>query len=156
MVASDQGSLGQWQSALLAKRLLGGPVPGSVPANLYAGSRSEYLALYVFSMFGTATQVPHEADYGLDLVCTLTEREGQRARPYAYYSVQVKSTSDPWIFDNPSAVEWVLNYPGSLLFCVVDKKTTRFLVYHLGVRFLAAVVQDVPERLALVPGRPDG
>jgi hypothetical protein len=66
-------------------------MPGAIAANAYQGARAEYLAVYVFSMFGTATQLPREADYGLDLACTLTEREGQRARPYAYYSVQVKS-----------------------------------------------------------------
>ena len=32
-------------------------------ANLYQGIRSEYLAQYVFSMFGTVTRVPNEEDH---------------------------------------------------------------------------------------------
>ncbi|HUA40355.1 MAG TPA: hypothetical protein VMA32_02230 [Streptosporangiaceae bacterium] len=46
--------------------------PGAIATNFYQGTRSEYLAQYVFSMFGTAAQVPHEADVGFDLACTLT------------------------------------------------------------------------------------
>ena len=66
------------------------PSPGAVAANLYQGSRSEYLAQYVFSMFGTAALVPHEADYGLDIFCTRTRTDHGRAEPYGYYAVQVK------------------------------------------------------------------
>ena len=70
--------------------------PGAVAANLYQGIRSEYLAQYVFSMFGTVTRVPNEEDHGVDLVCTLTRRAGGRAEPFAYYSVQVKSAPGDW------------------------------------------------------------
>ncbi len=97
------------------------PSPGAVAANLYQGSRSEYLAQYVFSMFGTAALVPHEADYGLDLFCTRTRTDRGRAEPYAYYAVQVKSTPDPWVFDGLGSVKWILEYPAPLLFCVVEK-----------------------------------
>jgi hypothetical protein len=134
------------------------PSPGAVAANLYQGSRSEYLAQYVFSMFGTAALVPHEADYGLDLFCTRTRTDHGRAEPYAYYAVQVKSTPDPWVFVGAGSVRWILEYPAPLLFCVVEKNVTkkvaRFSVYQLIARFRAAVVPDQPERLTLVPGDP--
>jgi hypothetical protein len=134
------------------------PSPGAVAANLYQGSRSEYLAQYVFSMFGTAALVPHEADYGLDLFCTRTRTDHGRAEPYAYYAVQVKSTPDPWVFVGASSVRWILKYPAPLLFCVVEKnvaeKVARFSVYQLIARFRAAVMPDRPERLTLVPGDP--
>jgi hypothetical protein len=35
---------------------------GSIAANLHEGSRSEYLAQFVFSSFGTAIPVPHQED----------------------------------------------------------------------------------------------
>lgn len=130
------------------------PSPGAVAANLYQGSRSEYIAQYVFSMFGTATLVPHQEDYGLDLFCTLTRTDGGRAEPYAYYSVQVKSTPDPWVFDTPDSVKWILQYPAPLLLCVVDKKAARFSVYQLKARFHAAVMTELPASLTLVPGDP--
>ena len=34
---------------------------GAIAANLHEGSRSEYLAQYVFASFGTAVSVPNEA-----------------------------------------------------------------------------------------------
>jgi hypothetical protein len=56
---------------------------GSIAANLHEGSRSEYLAQYVFTSFGTAFPVPHQEDSGLDLYCTLLEPQGKRAWPRA-------------------------------------------------------------------------
>ena len=80
--------------------------PGAIATNYYHGTRSEYLAQYVFSRFGTAMHVPHEVDVGFDLACTLTRTAGGRGEPYAYYSVQIKSTPGPWVFDGPGAVRW--------------------------------------------------
>lgn len=126
--------------------------PGVVAANLYQGIRSEYLAQYVFSMFGTVTRVPNEEDHGVDLTCTLTRRAGGRAEPYAYYSVQVKSAPDDWIFGGPGSVRWILEYPAPLLFCAVEKKAARFTVYQLTARFQAALMAELPEKLTMVPG----
>ena len=56
-------------------------MPGAIAANLHEGSRSEYLAQYIFASFGTAVSVPHQEDSGIDLYCTLTERIGSRAWP---------------------------------------------------------------------------
>jgi hypothetical protein len=128
--------------------------PGAVANNFYQGTRSEYLAQYVFSMFGTAVQVPHEADVGFDLSCTLTRTNGGRGEPYAYYSVQVKSTPGPWVFGVPGSVRWILGYPAPLLFCIVDKAAAQFTVYQLLARFQAAAMTDPPESLTLIPGEP--
>ncbi len=65
---------------------------GSVAANFHEGSRSETIADYLLSSWGTVTPVRRQDDHGLDLYCTLTERIGQRALVTDYYSVQVKST----------------------------------------------------------------
>jgi hypothetical protein len=131
--------------------------PGAIPTNLYQGTRSEYLAQYVFSMFGSASLLPHQEDYGLDLACTLTKRagkRGQRSEPYAYYAVQVKSTGTPWIFDGLGSVRWILEYPAPLLLCVVSKKATTFTIYQLISRFQAAIIPDPPSKLTLLPGAP--
>ena len=127
---------------------------GAIAAGLHEGSRSEYLAQYVFSMFGTSVPVLHQEDHGIDLFCSLTERKGQRAWPVAYYSVQVKSTADPWLFEGADSVQWLLRYPAPLLLCVVDKSSARLRLYQLTARFQAAVLTDLPARLALVPGQP--
>ena len=84
---------------------------GSIAANLHEGSRSEYLAQFVFSSFGTAFPVPHQEDSGLDIYCTLLEPLGKRSWPRAYYSVQVKSTMKPWVFGSPESVRWLIEHP---------------------------------------------
>lgn len=124
---------------------------GSIAANLHEGSRSEYLAQYIFASFGTVVSVPHQEDTGLDLYCTLTERLGQRAFPRAYFSVQVKSTMDPWVLDGRDSVDWLIKHPLPVFLCVVDKQSSRLRVYHTAPRFYAWALPPIPERLELVP-----
>ncbi len=126
--------------------------PGSYAPNLHEGSRSEYLAQYVFSTFGTSLPVLHQEDYGLDLHCTLSERKGQRAIPIAYYSVQVKSTDEPWRFESADAVRWLVEYPAPMLLCVVDKSEAQVRIYQMMARFGAAANMQLPDRLTLLPG----
>ncbi len=125
---------------------------GSIAPNLHEGSRSEYLAQFVFSSFGTAIPVPHQEDSGIDLYCTLLERVGQRAWPRAYYSVQVKSTMTPWVFDSPESVRWLIEHPFPIFLCVVQKREARILIYHTTPRFAAWALPTHPNRLELILG----
>ncbi|HMJ86950.1 MAG TPA: hypothetical protein VK504_27415 [Vicinamibacterales bacterium] len=125
--------------------------PGSIAANLHEGSRSEYLAQFVFSSFGTAIPVPHQEDSGLDIYCTLMERIGQRAWPRAYYSVQVKSSMEPWVFNGAESVRWLIEHPLPIFLCIVQKSDARILVYHTSPRFAAWVLLNQPPRLELIP-----
>jgi hypothetical protein len=125
---------------------------GSIAANLHEGSRSEYLAQFVFSSFGTAIPVPHQEDTGLDIYCTLLERVGQRAWPRAYYSVQVKSTIDPWVFDGAESVRWFIEHPLPIFLCVVQKTKARILVYHTSPRFAVWTMPTPPQRLEVTLG----
>jgi hypothetical protein len=125
---------------------------GSIAPNLHEGSRSEYLAQYIFSSFGTSVPVPHQEDTGIDLYCTLLEREGRRAWPRAYYSVQVKSTMDPWIFSGEQSVRWIIEHPLPIFLCIVNKAEARILVYLTTPRFAAWILPLHKDRLELVPG----
>ncbi|MFZ2081241.1 MAG: hypothetical protein WAV38_32260 [Xanthobacteraceae bacterium] len=125
---------------------------GSIAPNLHEGSRSEYLAQYVFSSFGTAIPVPHPEDSGIDIYCTILEREGQRAWPRAYFSVQVKSTMDPWVFSGPESVRWLIEHPLPIFLCVVLKSEARILVYNTTPRFAAWTLPIHQEQLTLIPG----
>jgi hypothetical protein len=125
---------------------------GSIAPNLHEGSRSEYLAQYVFSSFGTAVPVPHQEDTGLDIYCTLLEREGRRAWPRAYYAVQVKSNMEPWIFDSEESVRWIIEHPLPIFLCVVRKPEARIFVYQTTPRFAAWILPLHKTRLELVPG----
>lgn len=128
---------------------------GSVAANFHEAGRSEYLAQYVFTMFGTSVLVPRQEDYGVDLYCTLfSERQGQRIWPVAYYSVQVKSEVEPWKFNHPESVRWAVEYPAPLLLCIILKKDGLVRVYQTMARFAAAAAAELPASMALVPGEP--
>jgi len=135
-----------------AKKAEPGSMVGSIAANLHEGSRSEYLAQFVFSSFGTAIPVPHQEDSGLDIYCTLLEQQGQRAWPRAYYSVQVKSTMEPWVFGSPESVRWIIEHPLPIFLCIVQKAEARILVYHTTPRFAVWAVLTHPDRLELIPG----
>jgi hypothetical protein len=125
---------------------------GALAANLHEGSRSEYLAQYIFASFGTAISVPHQEDLGIDLYCTLTERLGQLAWPRYHYTVQVKSTMSPWVFGSVDSVRWLVQHPLPLLLCVLDKSTARLRLYHTFPRFLVWITgMALPSRLELTP-----
>jgi hypothetical protein len=124
---------------------------GSYAANFHEGSRSEYLAQYVFASFGTAISVPQQEDTGIDLQCTLTERVGRRAWPRYHYSVQVKSTMSAWRFDSPESVRWLVEHPLPLFLCVVDKSTARLRLYHTLPRFFVWATGTLTDSLELVP-----
>lgn len=124
---------------------------GALASNLHEGSRSEYLAQYVFASFGTAISVPHQEDTGVDLYCTMTERVGKLAWPRHHYSVQVKSAMSSWKFDSPESVRWLVEHPLPLFFCVVDKSTGRIRLYHTLSRFLVWATGALPDTLELIP-----
>jgi len=125
---------------------------GSIAANFHEGSRSEYLAQFVFSSFGTAIPVPHQEDSGLDIYCTLLERDGKRAWPRAYYSVQVKSTMAPWVFASRKSVRWIIEHSLPIFLCIVQKPEARILIYHTTPRFAVWALPKYPNRLRLIPG----
>jgi hypothetical protein len=103
---------------------------GSIAPNFHEGTRSEYLAQYVFSAFGTSISVPHAEDAGIDLYCTLGERIGQRLHVENYYFVQVKSQKGEICYEGEKSVEWLLSHRYPLLVCFVDKKSSRVEVFQ--------------------------
>ena len=124
---------------------------GVVAANPHEGGRSEVLADYLFSGWGTVTPVRRQDDFGIDLYCTLTERIGQRAVVTDYFVVQVKSTDEPWCFHGTDSVKWLIEYPQPLFLAWVDKKRGILRVYHVTPRFLVGAIPPLPDRLELRP-----
>jgi hypothetical protein len=123
---------------------------GAVARNLHTGSRSEVLADYLFSGWGTVTPTRRQDDYGVDLHCTLTKPMGQRAVVTDYYSVQVKSNDDPWKFETADEIKWVFEYPTPLFLACVDKSGGVLSIYHTMPRFLAGFY-PAPSLLELTP-----
>ena len=67
-------------------------------------SRAYVQAVAAVAGFTVGTELN---DYGIDLFCTLTNRIGRRAFVADHYSVQVKSTTDPWVLEGNDSVEWL-------------------------------------------------
>jgi hypothetical protein len=125
---------------------------GSFVTNFHEGSRSEYLAQYVFSGFGTSVPILHQEDTGFDLFATLTERRGRISWPLYHYTVQVKSSAEPWEFPTSDSVKWLLRHPHPLFLCVLDKKSAHFSLYHAFPRFKIWTLGKSPQRVVFEPG----
>lgn len=123
---------------------------GALARNFRSANRSEVLAHFLLSSWGTVTSVSAGDDYGIDLYCTLTEEIGLRAIVTDYYSVQVKSTDEPWVFESPEAIKWLFDYSTPLFLGCVDRTKTVLSVYQTLPRFLASF-WDPGARLTLEP-----
>jgi hypothetical protein len=126
-------------------------MPGSTAHNIHEGYRSEYLAQFAFSSFGTCTSIPGAEDTGLDLLCTMTERLGKHAWARQHYFVQVKSTMEPWRFESENEVRWLIDHPSPIFLCVVSKAEARLRVYQTTARFYIWAMAPTPTLLDLVP-----
>ena len=103
---------------------------GTIAANFHEGTRSEYLAQYVFSAFGTSVPVPHPEDSGIDLYCTLGEKVGRRLHVQNYYFVQVKSNRSNIYYQDEESVKWLLSHKYPFLICHIDKKRSEIEIYQ--------------------------
>jgi hypothetical protein len=129
------------------------PATGAVAANFHEGSRSEILADYLFSAWGTVTPARRQSDHGLDLYCTLTERIGQLARVWEYFSVQVKSENNAiWELNDVDSVKWLVEHPLPLFLCRINKKAGAVRVYHTIARFQIWALGSMPDHVKLTAG----
>jgi hypothetical protein len=112
-------------------------MPGTIAANAHEGTRSEYLALYVFSALGTAVPVPHPEDSGIDLYCTLGKHMGRLLSVENYFLVQVKSKKEPIRYKTSDEAQWLLSHHYPILICYVDKTAGKVEIYQtLSLSFL--------------------
>jgi len=99
------------------------------------------------------TVIPIE-DYGIDLYCTLTKNDGLRSVVTDYYSVQIKSSADPWVFDTVEKIKWLLDYSTPLFLGCVDSTKTVLSIYQTMPRYLAGF-SEPGARLTLEPSEED-
>ena len=105
-------------------------MPASIAKNAQEGTRSEYLAQFLLSHFGTAIPVPHPEDSGIDLYCTLGRRVGRRFLVENQYLVQVKSNSEPISYIGSEEVQWLLSHKYPLFICIVSKQSASVEIYQ--------------------------
>ncbi|RWX46880.1 hypothetical protein H206_03511 [Candidatus Electrothrix aarhusensis] len=105
-------------------------MPGAIAKNAQEGTRSEYLAQYALSAFGTAIPVPHPEDSGIDMYCTLGRRIGRRFLVENPYFVQIKSHPEPICYEGFDEVKWLLSHKYPFLICIVNKGKARIELYQ--------------------------
>lgn len=103
---------------------------GSIARNFHQGSRSEYLAQYFFTAFGTSVPTPRQEDSGIDLHCTLGEVRGKLLFVSNYFSVQVKSTTEAIEYHSQKSCDWLLSHNYPFIVCVVNKKENQIELYQ--------------------------
>lgn len=105
-------------------------MPGGIAKNAQEGTRSEYLAQYALSSFGTCIPVPHPEDSGIDLYCTLGRRVGRRFLVENNYFVQVKSNKGEIKYNGIDEVKWLLAHKYPLFICIVNKEKAKIELYQ--------------------------
>ena len=128
-------------------------MPAGVPEGIHVGFNSEKWAESVYSAIGTAVRVPVSEDLGLDLYCTLLEREHPLLVLRGYYAVQVKSRQEPWVFKNQREVRGFVHYPLAIFYCIVTNRKAHVSIFHTMPRFYAWASPQLPNRLELIPGK---
>jgi len=103
---------------------------GSLAHNFHQGARSEYLAQYVLSAFGTAIPVPRPEDTGIDLYCAIGREMGKRLLIEHYYIVQIKSDKKDIIYTPEDSTKWILSQKYPFIICIVDKKKGLIELYQ--------------------------
>jgi len=117
---------------------------GVTARNTRQGFRSEYIARYFFSAFGTAVEVSQGNDIGIDILCNLTKFNGLLITVKSSYGVQVKSSDDAFTYAGKQATTWLSNLEYPLLLTSVDKKNSRIKIYSAWNinRFLLSLNSD--------------
>jgi hypothetical protein len=59
---------------------------------------------------------------------------------------------DPWIFNGPESVRWLVEHPLPIFLCIVNKTDARLLIYHTTPRFAAWILPFHKDHLELIPG----
>lgn len=141
-------------------------MPGVLPKNFRGGSRSEYLAQYIFSTLGVSVPVPHQEDIGADFHCTLAEPDGKRLIFKGSFLAQVKSVSEKnqlyfgglddkreW---KQEGVKWLFGQELPLLIGLVDKDKLSMDLFSTSNMWQALYKAGKPSTILLQPNIPSG
>jgi len=102
---------------------------GITARNTRQGLRSEYIAKYIFSAFGTAVEVTSGNDIGIDLLCNLTFDQGKLIVYKSTYGIQVKSRGAEFKYSGKVATGWLSKMEFPLLLVEIDKGQSAVKVY---------------------------
>jgi hypothetical protein len=88
------------------------------------GDRAEYLTQGILSALGFTIQILRQEDYGIDFICTLSERQENVSVPTKSFSIQLKTSTDNIIYDieNPKKVRWLFENNLPFFICYFDNE----------------------------------
>ena len=95
------------------------------------GDKAEYITQGVFSALGYSMQTLRQEDYGIDFLCTLTERDTIVSYPTKSFTVQLKTNHDNIVYsvNNPQKVKWLLENNLPFFICFFDTLENRVDFY---------------------------
>lgn len=119
-------------------------MPGARPPNLRMGDRTELLVQFFLHTIAFTTPVPRQEDVGHDFLCVLTEPHDNLLWTGPSFTVQVKSKSDPLVFEKDYEVAWIKELENPYFVAVGDKKELRVTLHSTWQRMNAILYRAVP------------
>lgn len=132
-------------------------MPGRRAVGWHPGYRCEYAARYALSAYASTVPIPMQEDYGHDLYCLLTKKQGRFLIPRFPFFVQIKKNDsrdhDIIDYDNSDAVSWLLdfNLPFYIGLCYLDKNA-RLDLYKTSERIPLGLKYGTPKSVSLQIG----
>jgi hypothetical protein len=140
-------------------------MPGLQLASFWEGNRSQLFATHVLSSVAAVVPVPVSMDFGTDLLCTLTHREGPVLYAGRSFAVQVKSESEPEVRYGGLnkkgewkryEIDWLWGQDQVFFLCVVDLREWTVKVYSTQRMWWVRWQKGIPGEVVLVPdARPE-
>lgn len=86
------------------------------------GDRAEYITQGIFSALGYSIQILRQEDYGIDFLCTITEKDIHVSYPTKSFTVQLKTAKDNIVYNvtNPKKIKWLLENNLPFFICHFD------------------------------------
>lgn len=136
----------------------GAKMPGRRLANVYPGYRCEYAAQYALSAYASVVPIPLQEDYGHDLYCLLTEKQGGNLIPLFPFVVQVKKNDSEEYgtvtYDNIDSVKWFFEFgiPFYIGLGYLDD-SPRLDLYKTSERIALNLNHGLPDKVTLIAGK---
>jgi len=91
------------------------------------GDKAEYITQGVFSALGYSMQTLRQEDFGIDFICTLTERDIVTSYPTKSFTVQLKTNHENIVYSvkNAPKIKWLLENKLPFFLCYFDSVENR-------------------------------
>ncbi len=134
---------------------------GLLLATPWEGNRNEAFAEYVLSSVAAVMRVRREADFGLDLLCTLMHYDDGVLHAGRSFGVQVKPVSEPTVtygrIDGKTGkwkkyeINWLFSQDQPLFLGIVDLQAFSLKIYSTHRMWWIYNEIDNPGQIVLVP-----